>query len=64
MLYGQKAPRYGIFQRDSLKIMLLLISVGEPDPDPQDPHVFGPPGSGSISQRCGSVERTEKMPAK
>jgi hypothetical protein len=21
------------------------------DPDPQDPHVFGPPGSGSISQR-------------
>jgi hypothetical protein len=27
-------------------------SVG--DPDPQDPHVFGPPGSGSISQRYGS----------
>jgi hypothetical protein len=24
------------------------------DPDPQDPHVFGPPGSGSISQRYGS----------
>ncbi len=23
-------------------------------PDPPDPHVFGPPGSGSISQRCGS----------
>jgi hypothetical protein len=61
-----KAPRYGIFQRDSLKIMLLLISVGDPDPDPQDKHVFGPPesGSGSISQRCGSVERTEIMPAK
>ena len=31
-----------------------LCSVGDPDPDPQDPHVFGPPGSGSISQRCGS----------
>jgi hypothetical protein len=30
------------------------ISVGYPDPDPQDTHVFGPPGSGSISQRCGS----------
>ena len=30
-------------------------SVGDPDlePDP-DPHVFGPPGSGSISQRYGS----------
>jgi hypothetical protein len=27
-------------------------SVG--DPDPQDPHVFGPPGSGSISQKYGS----------
>ncbi len=31
---------------------LLKISVG--DPDPQDPHVFGPSGSGSISQRYGS----------
>jgi hypothetical protein len=34
------------------------ISVGhpEPDPDTQDPHVFGPPGSGSrsISQRYKS----------
>ncbi len=29
-------------------------SVGEPDPDPQDPHVFGPPGTGSISQMYGS----------
>ncbi len=37
-------------------ISLLYIckfSVGDPDPDLQDPHVFGPPGSGSgsISQR-------------
>jgi hypothetical protein len=24
------------------------------DPDPQDPHVFGPTRSGSISQRYGS----------
>jgi hypothetical protein len=28
----------------------LFISV----PDPPDPHVFGPPGSGSTSQRYGS----------
>jgi hypothetical protein len=28
-----------------------FTSVGEPDPDP---HVFGPPGSGSVSQRFGS----------
>ncbi len=24
------------------------------DPDPPDPHFFGPPGSGSASQRYGS----------
>ncbi len=29
-------------------------SVVDPNPDPPDPHVFGPPGSGSISQRYGS----------
>jgi hypothetical protein len=55
----------------------IYCSVG--DPDPQDPHVFVPPGSvfGSISQRYGSgsgsgsfhfshkcVVRTEIMPAK
>ncbi len=34
-----------------------LINVGRSsvaDPDPLDPHVFGPPGSGFISQRYGS----------
>jgi hypothetical protein len=31
-----------------------LSSVPDPDPDPPDPHVFGPPGSGSTSQRYGS----------
>jgi hypothetical protein len=30
----------------------LLISVA--DPEPHDPYVFGPPGSGSISTRYGS----------
>ncbi len=30
-------------------------SVPDPGgPEPPDPHVFGPPGSGSISQRYGS----------
>jgi hypothetical protein len=28
--------------------------VADPNPDPPDPHVFEPPGSGSISQRYGS----------
>jgi hypothetical protein len=31
-----------------------ISSVVDPDPDPPDPHVFGPPGSGSTSQRYGS----------
>jgi hypothetical protein len=31
-----------------------VSSVLDPDPNPPDPNVFGPPGSGSISQRCGS----------
>jgi hypothetical protein len=58
----------------TLLYMLLQAktSVGDPDPDPQDQHVFGPPGSGSrsTSQRYGSgsfpfshkcVMQTEKM---
>jgi hypothetical protein len=37
----------------------VLDSVADPGclsriPDPPDPQVFGPPGSGSINQRCGS----------
>jgi hypothetical protein len=33
----------------------LKCSVG--DPDPQDPHVFVPPGAGSISHRYRSVDQ-------
>jgi hypothetical protein len=47
------------------------LCTGVGDPVPQDPYVFGPPGSGfrSTSQRYGSgsqkgVERTEIMLAK
>jgi hypothetical protein len=32
----------------------VFCSVPDPNPDPPDPHVFGPHGSGSISQRYGS----------
>jgi hypothetical protein len=44
----------------------ISANVGDPDPDP---HVFGPPGSRSISQMYGSgshkgVERAEIMLAK
>ncbi len=30
------------------------VQASVPDPDPPDPHVFGPPGYGSTSQRYGS----------
>jgi hypothetical protein len=39
-------------------MIYVSISVADlvpyPDPDPSDPYVFGPPGSGSISQMYGS----------
>ncbi len=31
-----------------------FLNISVADPDPPDPHVFGPPVSGSISQRYGS----------
>jgi hypothetical protein len=46
---------------------IVTISVPDPDPnpdpDPLDPHVFGPPGSGSISQRCGSGTALDPDPS-
>ncbi len=33
---------------------LCLHRVADPNPDPPDPHVFGPRGSASICQRYGS----------
>jgi hypothetical protein len=39
--------------RIEVKKLWIRINI-VPDPDPPDPHVFGPPSSGSISQRYGS----------
>ncbi len=44
---------YGTFKTIFEMFQLGKRSVGDPDPE-ADPVVFGPPGSGSISQRCGS----------
>jgi hypothetical protein len=33
---------------------ILILKTSVADPDPPDPHVFGPIGSGSTSQRYGS----------
>jgi hypothetical protein len=37
-----------------VKLFAFNHSVGDPDPDPQVPHIFGPSGSGSISHRYGN----------
>jgi hypothetical protein len=34
-----------------------MVTNSVQDPDPPDPHVFGPPGSRSTSQRYGSELR-------
>ena len=34
------------------------ISVADPNPDPPDPYVFGPPGSGSFYHRAIIVRKT------
>ena len=38
---------------DILRKLSLPYSVPDPNPDSHDPHVFGPPGSGSTSQSRG-----------
>jgi hypothetical protein len=35
------------------------VPDSNPNPDPPDPHVFGPPGSGPIGQRYGSGSGSE-----
>ncbi len=40
------------------QMKILPGSVADPNPDPSHPYVFGPPGSGSISQRFGSGSRS------
>jgi hypothetical protein len=40
----------GTFRPRSVHLGMVLNSVSDPNPDP-DPHVFGPPGFGSTSQR-------------
>ncbi len=36
---------------------ILFDSVPVPDPDPPDPHVFGPPGSGSFNHQAKIVRK-------
>ncbi len=59
-LNGHAPPHATTLYNLILATRILDSSVG--DPDPQDPHVFGPPGSGSISQRYGSGSRSGSFP--
>jgi hypothetical protein len=44
----------GVFDPNPVRFKEVVASVSDPDPDPLDPHDFGPPGSGPTSQRYGS----------
>jgi hypothetical protein len=48
------AGRRRCCQRHIPQVTNILHYTSVADPDPSDPYVFGPPGSGSIRQRYGS----------
>ncbi len=60
VIRSSSAYPHNFFLHDRYSVFFLLLGTSvpdlepNPDPDPPDPHVFGPPGSGSISQRYGS----------
>ncbi len=48
-------PKFGFGRIRIIRIQVRTSTgVAYPDPDPPDPHVFGPPGSESVSKRSGS----------
>ncbi len=50
---GGVRQKPGFSEPESIEKHGVWDSGADPNPDP-DPHVFGPPGSGSTSQRYGS----------
>ncbi len=50
----ENQDRHASGQRECQGTGIPLVQTSVPDPDPPDPHVFRPPGSGSTSQRYGS----------
>ncbi len=38
--------------------IVVISSVADSDPDPSDPYVFGPPGSGSFYHQAKIVRKT------
>ncbi len=54
---GDRLRLSGLAHHEQLEIISIVsVSLADPNPvsDPPDPHVFGNPGSGSISQSNGS----------
>jgi hypothetical protein len=51
---GQKGAGSRVRIRNTGSMPKVIHFSNVTDPDPPDPHVFRPPGSGSINQRCGS----------
>jgi hypothetical protein len=47
-----------LLQNSDCNIILYEVFISVAVPDPSDPYVFGPPRSGSVSQRYGSGSRS------
>ncbi len=47
----QSLPKFDILCDETVvsSLLFLLVSLSVADPDPYNPYVFGPPGSGSVS---------------
>ncbi len=43
---------------DGHLLQFLIVKTSVPDPAPPDPHVFGPPGSGSFSHQAKIIRKT------
>ncbi len=56
-----RAPLFRTFMVSIVWYQYALFICSVADPDPQDPYVFGPPGSGSNSTRYGSGSRRMGM---
>jgi hypothetical protein len=52
--FSREEAGYG---RNRRSIIIAMTIVGDPDPD-----IFGPPGSGSIGRRYGSVSGSGSFP--
>jgi hypothetical protein len=51
--------RMRIAEKDSdVERNTTVVMSSVPDPDPPDPHVFGPPGSGSFYHQAKIVRKT------